>query len=307
VSLAGDPLGAQGSRRPPWSAFRAALEEVGFRPTKALGQNFLVDPNAARSIAEDAGLANGAHVLEIGAGCGFLTLHLCELGFEVLAVEIDTRLLAVAQRVLGERAGLRWLRLDVLAGKHELAPELVAALPPKSPWHLVSNLPYSVAAPVLVLLARLQNPPRSMTVLVQDELAQRVAAEPGEPEWGALAARLRLHYGARAGRSVGAQLFWPRPRVASRVLHLDWAPVEGLRPSAIAPFDRLVEVLFQQRRKQVGTTLAGFLGDRARATALLAEGGVEPQVRAEVLSLAALLALARSPLWITGPDRPPKA
>lgn len=296
MSTGPDPLGALGGRRPGWSAFRAALTEAGFRPTKTLGQNFLVDPNAARSIALDAGLATGARVLEIGAGCGFLTLHLAELGLEVLAVEVDARLVAIARRLLAGHGNVRWLHLDALAGKHALAPDLVRALPADGAWHVVANLPYSISGPLLVLLARLPNPPQTFTVLVQEELARRVGAEPGQAEWGALGARLRLGYRAELGRAVGAQLFWPRPRVASRVLRLERDPAAGSAPEP-ADFDPLVELLFQQRRKQVLPLLAGALGGRPAAAELLTRLGLDPTARAEDLTLGGLCALARSEAW----------
>ncbi len=296
-----DVLGAlAGGRRPPWSLFRAELERVGFRPSKTLGQNFLVDPNAARSIAEDAGLAAGEQVLEIGAGCGFLSVHLAALGCELLAVEIDARLFEVAQRLLAGHAHVRWLHADALAGKHALEPRLVAELPDTGPWHVVSNLPYSISAPLLVLLARLPNPPRSLTVLVQEEVARRVVAQPGEPEWGALTARLALRYRARAGRSVGAQLFWPRPRVGSRVVHLAFEPLAGSAPVGgedLQAYDALVDGLFQHRRKQLAAALAEPIGGRAQALAMLREAGLDPTARAEVLTPLELLALARSSRW----------
>ncbi|HEX6881793.1 MAG TPA: 16S rRNA (adenine(1518)-N(6)/adenine(1519)-N(6))-dimethyltransferase RsmA [Planctomycetota bacterium] len=304
MSAATDPLGAQDGRRPGWSVFRAALAEAGFRPTKTLGQNFLVDPNAARSIALDAGLAAGARVLEIGAGCGFLTLHLAELGLEVLAVEIDARLFAVARRLLAAHERVRWLHLDALAGKHDLDPELCRSLPPSGEWHVVANLPYSISGPLLVLLARLPNPPRTLTVLVQEELARRVASEPGQAEWGALGARLRLGYRAALGRPVGAQLFWPRPRVASRVLRLERVPASEAVPDA-ADLDPLVEHLFQQRRKQVLPLLARALGGRAAAAELLARLGLDPTARPEDLPLAGLWALARSEAWRGRPRKDP--
>jgi 16S rRNA (adenine1518-N6/adenine1519-N6)-dimethyltransferase len=293
-----DPLGARaGGARPPWSAFRAELEAAGFRPTKTLGQNFLVDSNAARSLAADAALAPGEEVLEIGAGCGFLTVHLAELGHPVLAVEIDARLLAIAQRLVAGYRNVRWLHADALAGKHALAPELLAALPAGGAWSVVANLPYSISAPLLVLLARLAAPPRRMSVLVQDELARRIAARPGEPEWGALSARLQLRYCAALGRGVGEQLFWPRPRVASRVVALERLPGSGPEPARVAAFDALVDVLFQQRRKQVVSVLAAHLGDRATATALLAQASIDPRTRPETLAPEALLALASTRAW----------
>jgi 16S rRNA (adenine1518-N6/adenine1519-N6)-dimethyltransferase len=307
VTAPEESLGAlSGGRRPPWSAFRAELERVGFRPSKALGQNFLVDPNAARSIAEDAGLPAGTRVLEIGAGCGFLTVQLAELGLELLAVEIDARLLEVARRLLAGHAGVRWLHADALAGKHALEPRLAAELPRSEPWHVVSNLPYSISAPLLVLLARLPNPPRSLTVLVQEEVARRIAARPGEAEWGALSARLALSYRARAGRSVGPQLFWPRPRVGSRVAQLTFQPLDApggpeLGAADVRHYDALLDELFQHRRKQLAAALAEPMGGRARALALLEGAGLDPRSRAEGLPPAELLALARSPGWRSRP------
>jgi 16S rRNA (adenine1518-N6/adenine1519-N6)-dimethyltransferase len=295
VSAPDDPLGARCGRRPPWSAFRSALDAAGFRPSKTLGQNFLVDPNAARAIALDARLPEGAHVLEVGAGCGFLSVHLAELGVALLAAEIDVRLLAVARRLLAGYPNVRWWLGDVLDGKHALAPGLTAELPGTAPWHLVSNLPYSIAAPLLAVLARLPNPPRSMTVLVQDEVAERLAARPGSAAWGALPARLGLLYEARAGRALGPQLFWPRPRVASRVVELSFRPLEGLAPGETAAFDQLVEVLFQQRRKQLLTLLADQLGDRRRAEDWVREAGLAPRARPETLGIAELLSLVRAP------------
>lgn len=297
-----DPLGAlEDGRRPPWTAFRTELDAIGFRPSKTLGQNFLVDPNAARAIAEESALGPGARVLEIGAGCGFLTLHLAQLGLELLAVEIDERLLQVAQRLLGQRPNVRWLRTDALAGKHALAPAVAAELPGEGPWHVVSNLPYSISAPLLVVLSRLPNPPRSLSVLVQEEVARRIAARPGEPEWGALTARLALLYRTRAGRAVGPQLFWPRPRVASRVVHLERevGPPPGA-PEVVA-YDALVDELFRHRRKQLLPLLAGPLGDREAARALLEGVGLDPRARPETLGAPQLLALSRSHSWTGRP------
>lgn len=304
MSAPADPLGALADgRRPPWSVFRAELESAGFRPSKTLGQNFLVDPNAAHSIAADAHLGAGAHVLEVGAGCGFLSLQLAQLGVELLAAEIDARLLGVARRLLAGHANVRWWLGDALDGKHTLAPGLAAELPPREPWQLVSNLPYSISAPLLAVLARLSNPPRSMTVLVQEEVARRIAARPGDPEWGALSARLGLVYAVRAGRAVGAQLFWPVPKVASRVVHLAFQPLdeptsaEHITPADHAEFDALVDALFQKRRKQLITILAARLGDRPLAQAMVAGAGLDPRSRPETLTPHELLTLARSPFW----------
>jgi 16S rRNA (adenine1518-N6/adenine1519-N6)-dimethyltransferase len=284
-------------RRPPWSEFRAALEAAGFRPSRRLGQNFLLDENLVRAIVRDAGVGPGDFVLEVGPGLGFLSLQLARAGVELVGVEIDERLLALARSLLASEpaaaARVRWIAGDVLAGKHELDARVRAALPASGPWHLVANLPYGVSAPLLIVLAELENPPASMTVLVQLEVAERIVARPGSADWGALSIRLQLDYDAHVVRRVAPQLFWPRPEVESALVRLVARPVRapaGEREALAA----LVARLFQRRRQALGRVLSEIVGDRARAQALLAAGAIDPRTRAEDLSLESLRALARS-------------
>jgi 16S rRNA (adenine1518-N6/adenine1519-N6)-dimethyltransferase len=279
--------------RPPWREFQLALEEAGFRPSKTLGQNFLLDPNMARSLVRDAGVGPGDVAVEIGAGCGFLTVELAEAGCEVRALEVDRRLFAVAARFLAPYARVRLVRGDALAGKHRLGPELVDLLPTAGEFHVVSNLPYAIAGPLMALLAGLANPPTTLSLLVQREVAEKAAAEPGSRDWGALPARLDLAYERRVGRRVPAGLFWPRPRVESRAVHL------RLRAGADVPagprraaFDRVVDALFQHRRKTVTAALAEALASRERAERALAAAGIDPRARPSELATEALLRLA---------------
>lgn len=279
--------------RPVWSTFRDALEAVGFRPSKRFGQNFLLDDNMAAAIASDAGVARGTRVLEVGTGCGFLTLHLLERGAEVLSVEVDDRLFGVASELLAERGELTLIHADALAGKHRLAPAVDGALWDEGPWHLVANLPYSIAAPLLVVLARRVHPPASMTALVQREVAEKIAARPGQGDWGAVSARLGAAYRARPGRLVGRELFWPRPRVESRVVHLERL-ADPMPAAEREAFDRLVETVFGQRRKQVASSLRGLVGGRGAAEEILTRAGIDPSARPETLSVEALRELARA-------------
>lgn len=284
------------ARRPPWSAFRAALEGAGFRPSRRLGQNFLLDENMCRALVRDAGVGPGDFVLEVGAGCGFLTAHLAESGARVLAVEVDARLHAIASRFLGGRAGLELLLCDVLANKRELAPQVARLLPREAPWALVANLAYSISAPLMAVLSELEHPPGRMHVLVQREVAERIAAPPGDGERGSLSVKLQALYRAELGRAVPAGLFWPRPKVESRVLHLE------LRADAPAPelrraLDRLARALFQHRRQGVGRLLADATGEPAAARALCESSGIDSLRRPESLDERELLALASSELW----------
>jgi 16S rRNA (adenine1518-N6/adenine1519-N6)-dimethyltransferase len=272
--------------RPAWAEFRHALEEIGFRPSRRLGQNFLLDDNMARAIVRDAALEPGDVVLEVGPGCGFLTRHLAAEPVELVCVEVDERLLGVARRLCAGAANVRWLHADVLASKHALEPRVLALLPESGPWKLVANLPYSVSAPLLAVLAGLANPPRSMTVLVQREVAERITAAPGTADWGPLSIRLQLDHAVRLGRPVPAGLFWPRPEVESTLVHLERRPAD-LGAAERAALDAWVGRLFQRRRQALGRVLAEHVG-RPRAEEALRACGLEPTVRAETLDLATL-------------------
>ena len=281
------------TQRPPWTVFRAALEERGFRPSRRLGQNFLLDENMVRAIVRDAEIVAGDFVLEIGAGCGFLSLHLLEAGAKLVCVEIDERLLPIAAGLVSGRGSARFIRCDVLDGKHALASEVASALPEEGPWHLVSNLPYAISGPVLAVLGSHVHPPRTMTVLVQREVAERIAAKPDTPEWGPLSIRLQARYTPKIVRYVSPDLFWPRPRVESAVVRLERRTEAG-EPEALRRFDTLVGELFTSRRQSLVRVLARRLGDREAALSVLRGAGLDPRLRAESLDLTALLRLARS-------------
>jgi len=281
-----------GGAPPPWSELRARLAARGFRPSRRLGQSFLIDDNMARAIARDADLEPGARVLEVGAGLGVLTLSLLEAGADVLAVEIDPRLCELARERLGERPRLRWILADALSGKHRLAPEVERELPRQEPWHLVSNLPYSISAPLLAILTDREHPPRTMTALVQLEVAERVVAAPGGAAWGPLSVRLQAAYRASLGRRLAPALFWPRPAVESALVRLELSP----EAEPLADRRRLGDLagrLFQHRRQTLARALGDLLADRALALDLLAAGGIDPRSRAEVLTLDQLRTLVR--------------
>jgi 16S rRNA (adenine1518-N6/adenine1519-N6)-dimethyltransferase len=274
------------SSRPAWSVFRAALEERGFRPSRRLGQNFLLDENMVRAIVRDSGVAPGNFVLEVGAGCGFLSLHLVEAGVDLLCVEVDDRLLPIAERLVAGRGRAKFLLADVLAGKNELAPEVDRALPSEGTWHLVSNLPYSIAGPLLALLAARACPPATMTVLVQREVAERIAGHPGTPEWGPLSIRLQARYAPEIVRTVPPDLFWPRPKVESAVVRLvrrvpSWPEAELRR------LDHLAGELLRSRRQTLGRVLGRVEGSRESGLRDLELCGIDPGLRAESLDLEA--------------------
>lgn len=281
---------SEGARRPPWPEFRAALSRRGFRPSRRLGQNFLIDDQQVSAIARDAEVGPGDFVLEVGPGCGFLTVHLAATGARVLAVELDERLFQVAGEQTAAWPNVELVCSDILAGKHALSPAALERLP-EGAWHLVSNLPYSVGGPVLANCSLLEAPPISATVLVQSEVADRLAARPGSSAWGPLGLTVQSAYHVRPLRQLGPALFWPRPRVDSTLVRLE------LREDA-APYSERVRTrtlaarLFTRRRQGLVRVLGDLLGERARAASLLEQLGLEARVRAEELDPEQMARLA---------------
>lgn len=275
---------ARPAGRPSWTWFRERLETAGFRPSRRLGQNFLIDDNLIRAIVRDADLAPGSAVVEIGVGCGLLTRELLGAGASVLAVEIDARLLPIARELVGPDAPIRWIEADVLAGKHAWNPDVLAALP-SAPWHLVSNLPYGVSAPVLALAAFHEPGPQSVTVLVQSEVADRLCAAPGSGDWGPLSIAVQLAFVPERVRTVPASAFWPRPQIESAVVRL--TPRAGRASSAERRgIAELAARVLQHRRQGIARALASALDSRAGSRAALDALGVEALERAENFDLA---------------------
>ena len=277
--------------RPPWADFKAALERAGFHPSRRLGQNFLLDDNMARAIASDAGVTPGLFTLEVGPGCGFLSVHLAHAGARLLCVEIDPRLAPIAREFLGPYPEAEVIEADVLASKSRLAPEVLERLPSDGAWTLCANLPYSISGPFLATVAQLQNPPSRVTCLVQKEVAERLASAPGDATWGPLSAAFQEAYEVALGRSVPPQLFWPRPKVDSAVFTAE------LRGDLAVPEERARRMQFyrdlmQRRRKSLRRVLSDLVGG-ARATRSLEAMDLDPLRRAETLSLPELRALER--------------
>ncbi len=279
-----------GDNRPPWPVFKAALEAEDFRPSRRYGQNFLLDENTARAIVADARLDPGDSVLEVGTGCGFLTVHLARAVAKLWTVEVDPRLARVASPFLDPFEHVELIEGDVLATKNRLSADVEARLADVERWHLVSNLPYSVSGPVLALVAGHVPRPQSMTVLVQKEVAERLAARPGTKAWGPLSLAVQLAFEPRIVRSVGPASFWPRPRVDSSVVHCA-ARAEAPSPEAAGAVVALARRVFERRRQSLGRVLGDVLGGRERADVVLARAGVDGGGRAEGLSVEEWLRL----------------
>lgn len=265
---------------------RALADALGLRPTKTLGQNFVIDHNTVRRIVRTARVGPGDVVLEVGPGLGSLTLALLETGARVLAVELDPVLAARLPRTATERAPGAAHRLTVLT-QDALTVESL----PEQPTALVANLPYNVSVPVLLhLLARFPSLQRTL-VMVQLEVAQRLAAPPGSRTYGSPSAKARWFGTVRLAGHVGRTVFWPVPNVDSGLVELVRAePPRGDVPRA--EVFAVIDAAFSQRRKMLRSALAGWAGGADRAAQLVERAGCTPTDRGEQLDVADFAAIA---------------
>ena len=270
---------------------RSLATAAGIRPSKARGQNFVVDGNTIRRIVRLADLPAEGVVLEVGPGLGSLTLGLLAAGHRVVAVEIDP---ALADQLPTTVAGFlpaaaeRTVVITADAGVvgHEVAERFGA------PTALVANLPYNVAVPVLLhCLAEFPSLQRSL-VMVQLEVADRLAAPPGSRDYGVPSVKAAWFGEVKRVGTVPAAVFWPVPRVESGLVQVQRRAAPATTASRAEVF-RLIDLLFAQRRKMVRAVLGGQLG-REVATAALAAADIDPTVRPENLALTDFCRLAES-------------
>jgi len=266
--------------------------ENGFHPNKTLGQNFLIDRNILDAILDAAGVAAGQRVLEIGPGLGVLTDAMLARGAHVTAVEKDTRLAAfLAQSLTPGSADAGRCRI-IAADALQLDWDALLA---DGFDVCVSNLPYSVGTRILLDLALHARAPRTFTVMVQAEVAERFAAPPDADARGQAGVWLQLDYDVRLVRTVKASCFWPRPEVGSAIVRLDRHDC-GLTAEARRWFFDLTRYAFMHRRKQLASSLRKapppLARDDAALAALFEAAGVEPSARAESLTNAQWQALA---------------
>ena len=295
---------------------RGLAAALGIRPTKTLGQNFVHDAGTVRRIVRSAGVEPGETVLEIGPGLGSLTLALLEAGASIVAVEIDPRLaralpVTIADRMPGAAERLSVINADALtiAGPESLAPagpaDGAAHAPvapiPAAPTRLVANLPYNVAVPVLLTVLAALPLIRSATVMVQAEVADRLAAAPGTRAYGVPSAKAAWYATARRTITIGRTVFWPVPGVDSALVELTRREPPATTADREAVF-AVVDAAFAQRRKTLRQALAPLAGSPADAEAACRRAGIDPALRGERLGIAAFAALAEALAAPTAPE-----
>jgi len=262
----------------------ALLRVHGIRPSRALGQHFLADPNTARRIVRLAGIEAGDRVLEIGPGLGSLTLGLAEAGARVHALEIDRHLMPVLREVLKDAQEVTIEQADALTWDYAGLRD--------GPWACVSNLPYNVATPVVIRVLEEAPSVEKLLVMVQHEVGARLAATPGTKAYGAVSLKVAYHAAARMVGSVPPTVFMPRPKVDSVLVAFERRAAPPVDVPSSARMFELVHAGFAQRRKMLRRALAPTLGDRTEP--VLVAAGIAPTARAEELDLDAWAAVARS-------------
>jgi 16S rRNA (adenine1518-N6/adenine1519-N6)-dimethyltransferase len=268
---------------------RGLLAAYDLKPSRALGQNFLADPNTARRIVRLAGVGPGDRVLEIGPGIGSLTVALAEAvqaDGEVVALELDRHLLPVLAEVVSGLPQVQVVQGDALTVDYE------ALLGGTGSWTMVSNLPYNVATPLMARLLEEVPQLSVLSVLVQKEVAERLAAPPGTPACGAISVKVAYHATAAVVGVVPPTVFMPRPKVDSAVARFERRPAPPVDVPSPERLFALARAGFGQRRKTLRQALRPLLG--AEVPAVLAAAGVSPMARAETLTLEEWAALARA-------------
>ncbi len=293
---------------------RELAAAAGVRPTKALGQNFVLDAGTVRKIVRQASVAPGETVVEVGPGLGSLTLGLLAAGADVVAVEIDPVLAALLPSTVvaqapslhveppdGEgapvvlRDGAGRARLTVVTAD----ALTVTALPGPAPTSLVANLPYNVAVPVLLtFLERFDSLQRGL-VMVQAEVADRLAAGPGSRTYGVPSAKVAWYATARRVATVGRSVFWPVPNVDSALVRLDRREPPTTTASRQEVF-AVVDAAFAQRRKMLRSALAELAGSSAAAQQALVAAGLDPGDRGERIGIEGFAALAEQLVPVAG-------
>ena len=270
------------------SDIRRLAEEIGIRPTKTLGQNFVIDGNTIRRIVSVASIGPDETVLEVGPGLGSLTLGLLDAAKTVVAVEIDPVLAAKLPETV------RAWRPEAAGSFHLVQADAMKVTSlPVEPTALVANLPYNVAVPVVLHLLQHFPSLQHGLVMVQDEVADRLAAGPGSKTYGVPSVKAAWYSSMRKAGVIGMNVFWPAPKIHSGLV----AFTRRETPATTATREQVFAVIdaaFAQRRKTLRAALAGWAGGAAEAERCLVAAGVDPAARGEVIDIHAFSRIAEA-------------
>ena len=272
---------------------RALAEELDVSPTKKLGQNFVHDPNTVRKIVAAADVGADDHVVEVGPGLGSLTLALLDVVPQVTAIEIDARLAGKLPATVSERAAAVADRLTVI---QQDALKVAAADFASPPTALVANLPYNVSVPVLLHLMHELPSIKRVLVMVQLEVADRLAAKPGSKIYGVPSVKASFYGSVSRAATIGKNVFWPAPKIDSGLVRIDrhesapWDVDDQKLKRTV--FD-ITDAAFLQRRKTLRAALSGYFSGGQQAEDALRAAGIDPKERGEKLGVADFVRLAQ--------------
>lgn len=265
---------------------RELAEELGIKPAKSLGQNFVIDANVCRKIVRTAGVTSSDVALEIGPGLGSLTLALLEEAKSVIAVEIDERLATrLPQTVAAHNESAATFSVI-----HQDALHLKSL--PEAPTVLVANLPYNVSVPVLLHILEIFPTLKSGVVMVQAEVADRLAAKPGTKEYGIPSVKAAWWADLHGAGSISRSIFWPVPGVDSKLVSFSRHQPLGEEAQRLKTFT-LIDAAFAQRRKMLRSALSSIYGSSGAAEKVLIEAGIDPTLRGESLLVNDFYTIAR--------------
>ena len=271
---------------------RRLAKSLEVSPTKKWGQNFVIDPNTVRRIVDEANIVPDDVVLEVGPGLGSLTLGLLDVCSHVIAIEIDQRLAQQLPHTIAKFAPTEVTKLSVVASDALLIEDL-----DQQPTKLVANLPYNVSVPVILHLLEQFPSISEVLVMVQSEVGDRLAAQPGSKIYGIPSLKAAWYAHVSKAASISRQIFWPVPNVDSVLIRL-------VRHESYAEtIDRdlvfgIIDAAFGQRRKTLRAALSTRFGNSAKTAEILEKAGVDPSLRAEQLDLNSFIAIAKASLQV---------
>ena len=267
-----------------YNEIKFILKKHGFETSKALGQNFIINGEICPRMAEEAGVCEDDCVLEIGAGIGVLTAELCKRAKRVAAIEIDKRLPDILADTLAEFDNFTLIEGDAM--KLDLKEVIENTFGKGKKIKICANLPYYITSPIIMKLLEERLPVQSITVMVQKEAGERLCAEVGSKNAGAVTAAVNYYAEAKELFSVGKENFYPSPKVESEVIKLTLRKKPPVEVEDEKQFFRVVRAAFSQRRKSASNSLSASLGiPKAEVIKMLEELGFEPSIRAEKFTM----------------------
>ena len=293
------------------------FKEVGLNPNKRHGQNFLIDLNLIKLLARSAKVTANDVVLEVGTGMGSLTTLLAKDAAAVVTVEIDEHLFQMASEELEPFDNVVMLHQDVLKNKNTFDPRVIEAVKQQMEvneqrvFKLCANLPYNIATPILTNLLRCEVVPSSMTVTIQKELADRIVGEPGSKDYGALSIWMQSLCDCEIVRIMSPKVFWPRPKVESAIIHIEFNPEKRAAIPDLDFFHAFVRAMFFHRRKFMrSVAISAFKGqlDKQQVDEVLAAMQFGPDARTEQLPIERIQEMCenfrRQLIKATGDEKP---